>query len=174
MLGPEGLQELQHQAIWRSIIAKYESSEDQNAFMNSLTEDEFVEYIKEKTEEDLLEQFKLSQSKEDDLQTIEDHLAQYQKLMEQEQGDQEAQQTMTLEDAMEELKVFKDCTVTEFEDIFGAKPNLDLPLYVNLFKMREQASMFLLMETLSNKYTVPGVIAMNFAYYYQMKRLMPN
>ena len=61
--------------------------------------------------------------------------------MEKEHSEKEAQQTMTIEDAMEELKVFKDCTLEEFEDIFGVEPNLDLPLYANLYKMKEEASM---------------------------------
>jgi len=42
------LKNLQHQAIWRSISEKYEKAKDSNEFLNSLTEDELTEYVKDR------------------------------------------------------------------------------------------------------------------------------
>ena len=41
------------------------------------------------------------------------------------------------EDLEEELKVFKDCSVRELIEIFGIKTNTELPLFVNLWILRE-------------------------------------
>ena len=35
--GAEGLKELQHREIWKSISQKYEEANDSNEFLNSLT-----------------------------------------------------------------------------------------------------------------------------------------
>ena len=43
--GDKGLQELQRKEVWRSISEKYEKAKDSNEFLNSLSEDEFTEYI---------------------------------------------------------------------------------------------------------------------------------
>lgn len=45
--GDEGLRKLQYKQIWSNIIHKYEIHKDPNEFLNSLTEDEFIEYAKD-------------------------------------------------------------------------------------------------------------------------------
>jgi hypothetical protein len=43
--GTQGLAELQKEQIWKSIVAKKQGHQDTNEFLNSLTDDEFTEFI---------------------------------------------------------------------------------------------------------------------------------
>jgi hypothetical protein len=45
------LKDLQQKQIWESIMKKYKTM-DNEQFLNSLTEDEFTEYIKERSFDD--------------------------------------------------------------------------------------------------------------------------
>jgi len=43
--GPQGLHELQRHDLWRSIVAKKQNHQNTNDFLNSLTDDEFSEFV---------------------------------------------------------------------------------------------------------------------------------
>ena len=66
----------------------------------------------------------------------------------------------------EELKVFKDCTVKQFVEIFGAACDPKLPLFVNLYLLREVRRYLDAGTRESLKNAVPSVLAMNFFWYY--------
>lgn len=85
---------------------------------------------------------------------------------------EEESNTMANKEIYDELKVFKDCTMEEFEDIFGSACNTELPLYVNLFKFREQVAFSTIVLAKSTQYLVPFVIIANTLRYYQLKRTM--
>lgn len=56
--GDEALKEMQHQQMWQSIISKHEQHrEDSKKFMNSLTDDEYTEFFKNKSYEEFLKLF---------------------------------------------------------------------------------------------------------------------
>jgi len=80
----------------------------------------------------------------------------------------------SMEEVYQELKVFKDCTIEEFEDIFGNECNTNLPFYVNLYKLKEQYAYNELVDSKTNTYCMPAVILMNTAWYYYLRRTQPN
>ena len=43
--GASGLQELQRNDIWKSIVSKKQKYSDTNEFLNSLSDDEFTEFV---------------------------------------------------------------------------------------------------------------------------------
>lgn len=48
--GSEGMKKLQYQNLWRQISEKYEHARgDPNTFLNSLTKDEYAEFINDET-----------------------------------------------------------------------------------------------------------------------------
>lgn len=81
---------------------------------------------------------------------------------------------VTIDELYEELKCFKDCTIAEFEDIFTSKANSKLPLFANLYILREQYNYYSMTEMAANKYTYPMVIGMNTAWYYFLRRKLPT
>jgi len=74
----------------------------------------------------------------------------------------------------EELKVFKDCTFREFLFIIGMDFNPSLPLYANLYILKEMMMFGRFFENEVTKYQVPGTILGNFAFYYGARWAMPG
>ena len=62
----------------------------------------------------------------------------------------------------------------EFEDIFGPKYNPNLPLYVNLFVLREQNAYFTMVDAITNKNAMPIIIGTNTIWYYFLRWRMPG
>jgi len=74
-----------------------------------------------------------------------------------------------MEEVWDELKCFKDCTIEEFEDIFGIKCNTNLPLYVNMFILKEMYAFYFMVDALTNRFTVPAVMGLNTLWYYYLR-----
>lgn len=79
-----------------------------------------------------------------------------------------------MQELYDELKVFRDCSIEEFEDIFGDECNTDLPLFANLYKFREQINYWRLVSAESCQYTLPFMLLSNTAYYYHLRHLFPG
>ena len=62
--------------------------------------------------------------------------------------------------------MFKDCTPRELVDIFGAKPERKLPLFVNLWLVREHVRYHTLIEGMSVQYALFATVGLNFFWYY--------
>ena len=82
------------------------------------------------------------------------------------QSEEDFQHTESADEMYEELKVFKDCSIKEFEEIFGPDCNTDLPLYANLFKLREQLTYYNMAVSITNSNIMPFIIAANSMWYY--------
>ena len=78
----------------------------------------------------------------------------------------QAEKAHRAQDLHEELKVFKDCSIREFVDIFGTEPNPELPLFTNIWLLRERVRYDALLEGLSVQYALFATIGLNFFWYY--------
>ncbi len=140
--GSEGLQQLQRRDIWASIAIKKElHNNDTNAFLNSLTQDEFTEFISERdipieklTETGRASEFARESLKEKEIELKENHLKQLMTQSPVEEHD--------LEDHTNELKVFRDPTFSEFVEIVGKSYNPDLPLFAQLYICKEMLQFY--------------------------------
>ena len=124
-------------------MEKYEHARgDPNAFLNSLTKDEYTEFMNDEThmsmdmKKDMQNNTGLKSIELNDIAPVTELKDKFQEIENPQKGNMKMQ---TDEQLFEEFKVFKDCTITEFLDIFGRKYNEELPLYSQLFIVREQA-----------------------------------
>ena len=120
---------------------KKELYHDTNEFLNSLTQDEFTEFIAERdipveklTETGRTSEFARQSLKETEIELRENHMKE---LMEQSHSEEP-----DLEDHTSELKVFRDPTFTEFVEIFGSTHNPDLPLFAQLYICKEMLQFY--------------------------------
>lgn len=108
-----------------------------------MTEDEFVLYIKQTGGKDgkfdVLETGRdIHQSTFSEKERRFQNQEKYEVSVQEELDKEQAAQKVAMRDELEEeLKVFKDCSVRELIEIFGIKTNVELPLYVNLWILRE-------------------------------------
>eukprot|EP00347_Sterkiella_histriomuscorum_P008086 403346424 len=174
--GEEGLQDLQRKELWQSIIKKKEAfgSDGLNDFLNHLTDDEFTEFISHrdiklddkvlnntgKTSEDVRINGRLRE------QMIE--------LAEEEAANEfknkfmmnELEEMIDNQDVTNEFKVFKDPTFSDFIKIFGKTYNKDLPLYAQLYIIKEILG-FYQFHTNQSLLSLIGLnILMNVGYYF--------
>lgn len=100
-----------------------------NDFLNSLSEDEFTEFIQQRDLplEKLGETGRASElahfAPEADIDLREQHLQELSALMESEDDHLDSK------DVMDEFKVFRDPTFNEFIEIVGSTYNPDMPLF---------------------------------------------
>ena len=75
-----------------------------------------------------------------------------------------------MDDIKEDLKVFRDCTVDEFMNIFGPRCDQNMPLFANLFILREswQYNRYLTSEAV--KFSIPVTVGLNTLYYFMLRR----
>ena len=164
--------------IWKSIIRKYENSSNQADFLDKLSSEEFNEYMSERSS-DILDmkkdenQTRLNE-KEMKIQINEEYFQNASGQIMSIKDQDEISQNQQMDEVYEEFKVFKDCSVQEFEDLFGPKYNDALPLYVNLYILREQQRYINLVDQNSNRYCAPTVIALNTFYYFMRQKSMLN
>jgi len=132
--------------------------------------DEFTEYIKERPYEEFEKAMK-SQGKgqADGLVYTEEYFKNNQNKLERADEDGVLSDFQSIEEVYEELKCFKDCTIEEFEDIFGVKCNTSLPLYVNMYILKEMNAFYFMVDAVTNRFTVPAVIGLNTAWYYYLR-----
>ena len=118
--GAEGLRELQRAELWASIMAKkHMHSSDTNAFLNSLTEDEFTEFIQQReiSVEKLEETGKVSElvnlnDKREQLIELREELLK--ERLQKQQVETEQGTPFAEDDMSKEFKVFRDPTFKEF------------------------------------------------------------
>ena len=84
----------------------------------------------------------------------------------------ERDQEKKLDELFESLKVFKDCNMGEFVDIFGVKHNPNLPLYANLYILKQYFDYYTMLDSILNRNALFATIGMNFAYYYSLRRIL--
>ena len=70
--------------------------------------------------------------------------------------------------------MFRDCSISDFEDIFSPEYNPHLPLYVNLWILREQYAYFSMVDSVANKNAVPWIIGLNTVAYYFLRKINPG
>jgi len=79
------------------------------------------------------------------------------------------EQEEKMEEMYEQLKVFKDCTFEEFQNIFGPKFDESLPLYSNLYALKTFNEYVSLVELMTHKNSLISIIGMNLVYYYALR-----
>ena len=80
------------------------------------------------------------------------------------------EQQHKLEELQEDMKVFKDCAIDEFIQIVGPQYDKHMPLFANLYILREHHIYHHLIHREALKYSIPVTVGLNFAWYYGMRR----
>lgn len=142
--GNEGLEQLQRRDLWASIQMKKQlHHDDTNAFLNSLTPDEFNEFINERdlpldklTETGRKPELVTPSLREKEIELREEHLKELLSLNNTDSDDH------LEEDLTNELKVFRDPTFNDFVQIVGTQHNPELPLFAQLYICKEMLQFY--------------------------------
>ena len=60
----------------------------------------------------------------------------------------------------------------EFTDIFGIRFNPNLPLFANLYILKQYFDYYTMLDSQLNRNAMFATVGMNFAYYYSLRRIL--
>ncbi|CDW79965.1 UNKNOWN [Stylonychia lemnae] len=168
--GNDGLMTLQQNELWKSIYHKKMLFNDINDFLNHLTDDEFTEFIqnREIQIDKLAETGKDSEIFRSSLKEQLITLSEQEQIEEFKQKylDHNIEEAIESDDISQEFKVFKDPTFTDFIKIVGTNYNQELPLYAQLYILREILQFYQLHQNQQFFQIIGFNVLFNLAYYF--------